>query len=64
MEFWQCKGTLLEWYGPQFENYHEEGCTCPSPQTLLVYEYTGLKHITLRCNYCGLRIRAREVEEI
>ena len=59
----ETRETLLDFFGPQFEVDHPEGCTCPPPQLLQV-EYSSFNFygiINQRCSFCGLKIHAREM---
>lgn len=63
--------TLLDYYGPMFEAYHAEGCTCPTPQRLQVDTVSEdfyrdgsrvtFRRVRNRCSVCGLIIHAREI---
>jgi hypothetical protein len=46
--------SLADFYGPEFEIYHPEGCECPFP-----VDYDIHKNC---CAWCGLVVHAREVE--
>ncbi len=55
------KLTLLDYYGPLFEAYHTEGCTCNLPIAVIISLNKNTKLVTNRCNKCGLVIHSNAI---